>query len=304
MPAPRTKTEIGLYITPDVLRLTQYSMNTRVIYAEVLSLSASGQTCKPNNGHFLRRFGMSADTVNRGLKELENDGLLLIEQDVQTGHNRTLTLPHFAEGGCRKMRRGVPQNAAGGCRKMRQYEEYNKKSTEKNTPPYPRAASRRVGGTDFSREEKHDAEAGAPAAPSPSTTPPPATLGAGASPTPAAATASPAAATASPAAPVPDHFAAFWQVWPTRQRRKDAATAFAQLPPDDQHHAATRAQQWLARHPRQVARGAVPFPARWLRDEMWTDGPEPPDRSPKPGQPPPVATTARIKRRLNSDDLR
>ena len=100
------------------------------------------------------------------------------------------------------------------------------------------------------------------------------------------------------------HFADFWEAWPTKQRRKDAAAAFAQLSADNQQQAAARAAHWLTQHPRQVARGAAPHPATWLRGEQWNDGPEPTDRSPKPGQAAPPPTHARTSRLLKTDDLK
>ncbi len=96
-------------------------------------------------------------------------------------------------------------------------------------------------------------------------------------------------------------FAAFWLVWPRTEKKKDAAAAFSKLPPADQTAAADHAARWLREHPRQVERGAVPYAATWLRAEQWHDGPEPPDRSPKPGQPAPPPTAARTTARQNPD---
>ena len=265
--------DVGLYLPPEVLRLTHYSPNTRMIYAEVLQLAASGRVCQPSNPHFAARFGLSADTVGRALRELERDGLLVIDQDPQTGHNRTLTLPQIAaptppqtaEGTppqnaapLRKKSEGLPQNAEGASAKSRT-EVRSRSKKEKEHLPTRVAAARPVG------EESSKMESGPSAAALPRR------------PT---------------ALAEPPGFAAFYDGWPNKQKRRDAAKAFAALSADDQQLAAERATKWLREHPRQVERGACPFPATWLRGAMWTDGPEPPDRSPKPGQPV-TPTTAR-----------
>ncbi len=266
--------DVGLYLPPEVLRLTHYSTNTRMIYAEVLQLAASGRVCQPSNPHFAARFGLSADTVGRALRELERDGLLVIEQDPQTGHNRTLTLPQNAEGTppqnaeptLRKKRQGPPQNAEGASAKSRTEVRSRSKKEKKENSLIPLAAARPVGG------EIPDQEKGGQAV--------------------VEDQASPLARP--PAAPPtePPGFAPFYAGWPNKQKRRDAAKAFAALTPDDQRLAAERATKWLREHPRQIERGACPFPATWLRGAMWTDGPEPPDRSPKAGQPA-TLTTAR-----------
>ncbi len=270
--------DVGLYLPPEVLRLTHYTPSTLMIYAEVLQLAASGRVCQPSNPHFAARFGLSSDTVGRALRELERDGLLVIDQDPQTGHNRTLTLPQKAEATLpqnaeptlRKKRQGPPQNAEGASAKSRTEDRSRSKKEKKEYPLIPRAAPRPVGGQDFIQKKVEQAAAED-------------------HPTPPAKL--PVKLPTVP--PVePPGFAAFYASWPNKQKRRDAAKAFAALTPDDQRLAVERATKWLREHPRQIERGACPFPATWLRGALWTDGPEPPDRSPKPGQPA-TPTTAR-----------
>lgn len=285
---------VGLYLPPDVIRLTRYPMTTRVIFAEVLALAATGRTCTPSNAHFAARFGLSADTVSRALRELEAAGLLIIDQDPQTGHNRTLAPaptaapsaadsaatppqiaaphpPQTAEGYPTAKSGTPPQNAEGGAAKSRG----------------AAAKSRTEGSIEVRREEDHPTLAAARP------------VGGESSKVKSETPAAPPRRTTAPAEP--PGFAAFYDGWPNKQKRRDAAKAFAALAPDDQQLAAERATKWLREHPCQIERGACPFPATWLRGAMWTDGPEPPDRSPKTGQPA-TPTTARTAARTAADD--
>lgn len=72
----------------------------------------------------------------------------------------------------------------------------------------------------------------------------------------------------------PEHFAEFWQVWPKKEARADAARAFAKLRPDDQARAASRADTWLTAHP-DLADPAryrfIPHATTWLNQARWTD---------------------------------
>ncbi len=291
MPAPKSPTEVGLYLPPEVLRLSQYPMTTRIILAEVLSLAATGKPCTPSNPHFTRRFGYSPDTVGRALRGLAADGLLVIDQDPQSGHNRVLTptlsppdppqnaagtlpqnaaphLPQNAEANPpqnaarrRKKPEGVPQNAEGASAKSRT-QANSRREKGKEHPPVAAARPVRGRASPSSPEQPFAAdESAAPPTPVP------------------------------PAGP--DGFDAFYAAWPTKQKRRDAAKAFAALPHADQQLAAERAAKWIAEHPRLIQRGSCPYPASWLRGAMWDDGPEPPDRSPKPGQPAATPTSDR-----------
>ncbi len=313
MPAPKKKPdEVGIYISPDVLRLQPqpghkpYSMDARAVLSEVLAFHQMGNRCSASDQHFAKRFTISKNTASRAVQRLVADGLLSVEYDTTSRLTRYLTptLDHPQNGAGHHPQNGAgsdgdhPQNGARTTPNLGHAPTPNwgtkntVKLTKKTT--HKSAASRRVGGASFqSGNGEHDAGRKG-AAPDGSTTPPQSKVAAGTA--------------GSPTPKNDDHaracFADFWEAWPTKQRRKDAAAAFGQLTADDQQQAAERAARWLAQHPRQVERGAVPFPAKWLEGEQWNDGPEPKDRSPKPGQPPAPPTHARTTRRLNTDDLK
>lgn len=72
----------------------------------------------------------------------------------------------------------------------------------------------------------------------------------------------------------PEHFPAFWAVWPKKEGRLDAARAFAKLPADDQAAAAGRAAAWLTAHPDLSDPGRfrfIPYASTWLNQQRWTD---------------------------------
>lgn len=332
MPVPRSKADIGLYLTPDVLSLP-YPPATRLVLAEAISLHQSGGECTASDGHFVKRLGISRDTASRAVQQLVADGILsrAYSDTGRYGITRHLTPTHHYPQNQAAPARDYPQNQATTTRTIRRPlpAKSGPNTTEKGpekTTPTRRSASRRVSGASFqSQEGQPDAGAKVPAPDSSSTIPPmpagTAALTGACQPsgswqktmeqqqnaTRHAPATDPAATTQPGAADQAEHFAAFWDAWPTKQRRKDAAAAFAQLPPDDQQQAAARAARWLQQHPRQVARGATPHPATWLRGEQWTDGPEPKDRSARAGQSAAGSGTARtnaaatIKRQQEGD---
>jgi DNA-binding transcriptional ArsR family regulator len=299
-PAPTLKADIGLYIPSEVFQLP-LPFITRGILAEVLQLSKRDGICTASDAHFVERFDVSRDTVSRAIQQLEAAGLLHKTVDKLAGNLRRLTPtdgPAIDTLLAAKSDKGVAAKSGEPSRKIRQplaaksgVMNKEREVRREHTPPTPVTASRPVGGSSASLVKMTpDAmeNGGAARTPSPtssSTTPPLPTV----------------AAPAGAAAQEPAGFADFYDAWPNRQKRRDAARAFAALPPPDQHQAAARASKWIAEHPRLIQRGSCPYPANWLRGALWEDSPEPPDRSPKPGQAPPPPTTVRTTARPNQD---
>lgn len=72
----------------------------------------------------------------------------------------------------------------------------------------------------------------------------------------------------------PEHFPAFWQAWPKKEGRLDAARAFAKLSADDQAAAASRADTWLTSRPDLLDPARyrfIPHASTWLNQQRWTD---------------------------------
>ena len=291
MPAPKSKADIGLYISPEVFQLP-LPFITRGILAEIHQLSKRDGVCTASDAHFVERFGVSLDTVWRAIQQLAAAGVIHKEVDKLANNLRRIS-PVSDQNLTRKIRGTLPAKSGEPTRKIRgtlpaKSGAMISKKNKKEDNIHSDAASRRVGGASFHSENgehegQHDAS-GKGAEPGGSTDEQKERL--------RREWATEAAMARAGREGEPPGFAEFFDEWPTKQKRKDAARAFAGLSSDDQQQAAARAARWLTQHPRQVERGAAPHPATWLRGEQWNDGPEPKDRSSK-GQPGAVATTAR-----------
>lgn len=86
-------------------------------------------------------------------------------------------------------------------------------------------------------------------------------------------------------------FQAFWDRYPRREAKKDAAKAWNQIKPtpetEDLIHQALDWQIPLWEH-REIK--YVPLPATYLRGERWTDEPPTPTKPPTPAPPQPTLT--------------
>ena len=98
----------------------------------------------------------------------------------------------------------------------------------------------------------------------------------------------------------PDGFTEFWTAYPKRTNRKAAATEFRKLKPDAALLATILAAVTAQKSGRQWQEGFVPEPARWLKDQRWTDEVSPPRLI--PSTPPPIVSidpTAARRRKLD-----
>ena len=290
-PAPKSKAEIGLYISPEVFQLP-YSFITRGVLAEIHQLSKRDGVCTAADAHFVERFDVSRDTVSRAIQQLAEAGHISKEVDKSANNLRRITLTSDPQNQAHlAAKSGAPSRKIRRTLAAKSGVMISKKN-KKEDNILSDAASRRVGGASFQSENGgNEGQHGAGkkgAAAGGSTTPP--------EPNGTAAITGDRQPGGSWQETMEtgqeEQFGAFWEVWPTKQRRKDALSAFSYLSADDQQQATARAAHWLTQHPRQVERGAAPHPATWLRGEQWNDGPEPKDRSSK-GQPGAGATTAR-----------
>jgi hypothetical protein len=72
------------------------------------------------------------------------------------------------------------------------------------------------------------------------------------------------------------NFARFWAAYPKRVAKLDARKAWAQVAPEAETvDRMIEALEWQARQPAWTKDGGefVPYPARWLRAQRWTDEP-------------------------------
>jgi hypothetical protein len=71
----------------------------------------------------------------------------------------------------------------------------------------------------------------------------------------------------------------FWEVWPRKDKRKDAETAWASAIKRINPQKIVDVASEYAAHPHRVARQYVPYGATWLRGDCWNDPmPLPPER--------------------------
>ncbi|MBC7449328.1 MAG: helix-turn-helix domain-containing protein [Hymenobacteraceae bacterium] len=89
MPAPKSKADVGLYISPEVFQLP-YSFITRGVFAEIHQLSKRDEVCTASDAHFVERFDVSRDTISRAIQQLEAAGLLHKSVDKASGNLRRL----------------------------------------------------------------------------------------------------------------------------------------------------------------------------------------------------------------------
>ena len=90
MPAPKSKADIGLYITPEVFTLP-LPFTTRGILAEIQQLSKRDGVCTAADAHFVDRFDVSRDTVSRAIQQLAAAGHISKEVDKSANNLRRIT---------------------------------------------------------------------------------------------------------------------------------------------------------------------------------------------------------------------
>ncbi|MBC6606956.1 hypothetical protein H8B13_09015 [Hymenobacter sp. BT188] len=105
-----TPAELPLTLSADVLRLP-YQPAVRLVLAEIISLHAATRgCCDCSDAHLAARLTISTDTVNRAVKQLEADGLVIKKVVKEAGFYRTLK-PVIALIELKAATNPYPQNA-------------------------------------------------------------------------------------------------------------------------------------------------------------------------------------------------
>jgi hypothetical protein len=309
-----TPAEIPLTLSADVLRLPYQPAVRMVLAEIVSLHAATAGRCDCSDAHFAARLTLSSNTVSRAVQQLEADKLITKHVNKAAGFHRTLTpdLLAIAEKAATnpypQNAGSYPQNGGRGTTPKTgvAYPQNEGSPTPKmggTLPPKWGSNTPFNIPSNFQEPSTSSADASPVAAEEKTVIVLPAeNPDASASHTEGAAgniaisqnkatdkkdrkdrttdkTDKPSAENRAARADrkdkaEPEHFAAFWQAWPKKEKRKDALAAFAKLSADDQAAAASRADTWLAARPDLLDPTRyryIPHATSWLNQTRWTD---------------------------------
>ena len=102
----RNESPIFAVIPISILENRTLSANSKLLYAEVMALTKRSGKCYATNEHLANMLGLSKRTIPDLLKELQGNGLIIVDvQRSNEGTYRNITVSFFSEGGIRQRAR-------------------------------------------------------------------------------------------------------------------------------------------------------------------------------------------------------